>query len=144
MSFDVYLQFFHERTPAGVSPESVRTAFPVPIEVLDDDYWRLGFGAQDTTDLFLGPADDAPAQVHRLSFHRPCADARLWRGLWHLLEAPGAVLHFPGSAALVRHAAAGEGLPADLREALGAIVVVAGPEALQHAYAQALQQADGT
>jgi hypothetical protein len=132
MSFEVYVQFFHEGRETIVSEAAVRGAFPGLVEVVDEDYWRLRFGQDDTTDLFLAPAANGAPGVHTLSFHRPGHDARLWSGIWQLLAMPGAVYFHPGSLALVlRDAAAVAHLPAALRDARGEAIVVAGPDALK-------------
>jgi hypothetical protein len=130
MSFDVYVQFFADGLETGVAEAAVRAAFPGLVEVLDDDYWLLRFGADDTTDLFLALAAAEPHGVHTLSFHRPGDDVRLWAGIWQLLANPGAVYFYPESRALVRDAAAIRHLPAAMVEARGGADVIAHAGAL--------------
>jgi hypothetical protein len=133
VSFDVYVQYFAAGQPAGIDEARVRGAFAeARIEDVDDDYWILHFDDDDaTTDLFLGPHPLDPARVHGVSLHRPARAQALWDGIWRLLDAPGAVFHFPGvHAPLVRDPGAAAALPPDLRAALGAPVQAQSAQAL--------------
>jgi hypothetical protein len=122
VSFDVYVQFFRAGQESCIAEDVVRAAFPGLVEVLDDDYWLLRFGADETTDLFLGLATPDPHAVHSLSFHRPGVDARLWDGIWELLATPGALFHFPGGGpAQVRDAGSVVHVPAGRQEGFGGI-----------------------
>ena len=133
MSFDVYVQFFAAGGPAGVALPMIRAAFPVPIEVVDDDYWKLHFGEEQWTDLFLQPLPHDGERMHSLSFHRPVDDARLWDGIFELLGESGAVFHFPGEAPpRVRDAASLEQLP----EAFRATIPITDADALRRCVAE--------
>jgi hypothetical protein len=135
VSFDVYVQFFEAGRAIGIAPELVRAAFAGQVEVVDDDYWILRFG-DESTDLFLGPAPADATRLHSLAFHRPVADDRLWRGIFALLDAPGAVFHFPGGGApRVRRMEAIDAMPAPLRDAMGPGVIVRNAGELANAIA---------
>jgi hypothetical protein len=130
MSFDVYVQFFRGGADAGIEADAIRAAFDGAVEVVDEDYWKLHFGAE-TTDLFLGPLAGDAGRVHSVSFHRPVRDARLWDGVWQLLATTGAVVHWPGDdPAYARDAASLGEIPERLRESRGEPEVVGTASAL--------------
>jgi hypothetical protein len=134
MSFDVYLQAFHDGEPAGIAIEKIRSAFsPYAVEI-DEDYWRIEFGGEVSSDLFLQPLAGDAKLIHILSVHRPCGDARLWNALWLLLAQPGTVFHFPGCAyPMTRDPGAGTALPPSLRDALGVPQCIGGAAAMSDA-----------
>jgi hypothetical protein len=134
MSFDVYVQFFRAGGDAGIEADAIRTAFDGAVEVVDEDYWKLHFGAE-TTDLFLGPLAGDSGRVHSVSIHRPVRDPRLWDGVWQLLATHGAVVHWPGDdPAYARGAASLQEIPMRLREARGEPEVLASAEALMERF----------
>jgi hypothetical protein len=135
MSFDVYVQRFRRGEKEGIALRYVRDAFPGLIKVIDEDYWKLIFSNADSTDLFLQPLQENGEKIHALSFHRPCADGRLWQGIWDLLADEGSVFHYPGcSSALARHITAIDHLPADMG-GLG-IALATGPQDLARCLAE--------
>jgi len=129
MSFDVYVQRFRRGEKEGIALRYIRDAFPGLVKVIDEDYWKLVFSSADSTDLFLQPLEDNADKIHALSFHRPCADARLWQGIWDLLADEGCVFHFPGcNSALARDITAIDHLPVEMGS-LG-IAIATGPQDL--------------
>jgi hypothetical protein len=140
MSFDAYVQFHAAGLATGIPADTVRAVFPVPIETVDDDYWMLHFAADATTDLLFTPPAPGSPLLHSLTFHRPCGDARLWHGLWELLDHPGAIFLFPGCRApLVRRTEAADAMPAALANGFDATVHVGDAIELRRRFEHASQ-----
>ena len=125
MSFDLYLQAFQDGKASGIGLEVLRDAFGKYVIEMDDDYWQVQYGPEESSDVFLQPLSDNPSFFHTISIHRPCRDSRLWESLWRLLGNAGAVLYYPSCAApLTRDPAAGMSMPEQMRESLGDPIVV--------------------
>ena len=125
MSFDLYWQVFQNGKAAGIAPEIIGTAFGKYLIELDEDYWQVQYGTDESSDIFLQllPADDS--LVHTISIHRPCRDIRLWEALYILLELPGTIFYYPGcDAPLARDPQAALAMPSEMRESLGDPVFV--------------------
>lgn len=124
MSFDLYLQKFHNGKAAGISPDVIRDAFGKYVVEMDEDFWQVQYSVESSSDIFLQMLPDDDGLIHTLSIHRPCGDIRLWEGLWLLLELPGTIFYYPGCIApMARDPLAGVNMPNDMRESLGDPVV---------------------
>ena len=125
MSFDLYLQKFENGKAAGISQDVIRNAFGKYMIEVDEDFWQVQYGVDESSDIFLQPLPGDNALIHTLSIHRACSDIRLWESLWLLLELPGTLFYYPGCVApLARDSQAGINMPDDMRESLGAPVIV--------------------
>lgn len=128
MSFEVYLQAFHNRQESGFAPERVRELLGEHLTEVEPDFWQIRFSSSESSDLFLSPANTEALQIHSISVHRPCNDSRLWEALFALLEVPGSIFYFPGCLApLTRDPAAADSLPTELLEDLGQPQVAENP-----------------
>ena len=120
MSLDLFVQVFHEGSPAGFTTDVIGSAIRAGISVRDDDWWQLSFDSGATCDLFLQTLSDDPDGIHCLTFHRPGNDEALWEAIWELLDLPGAVFHFPGCAGpVVRHREAVLAMPESMKAGMG-------------------------
>ena len=121
MSFELFLQSFSDGAPSGIPLEAIRAAFGSALSEPEEDFWIASYGDGLSSDLFLVPLTGQPSLIHTLSIHRPCADERLYEGLWRILEQPGTLLYFPGGPApLTRDGSIARAMPPSMREALGA------------------------
>jgi len=127
MSFDIYVQSFRDGKAAGVGLEILHDAFGKYVIEVDEDYWQVQYGADESSDIFLQALVNDPSSIHTISIHRPCRDSRLWQSLWQLLELPGTVLYYPAcEAPMTRDVLAGLAMPPDMRESLGEPCLVSG------------------
>lgn len=125
MSFDLYLQAFDNGNPAGIALEIIRDAFGSQVIEVDEDYWQVQYGNEDSSDIFLQALPDESSLIHTISIHRPCRDVRLWQSIWLLLELPGTVFYFPGcDAPLTRDPMAAIAMPDDMLASIGEPVIV--------------------
>ena len=125
MSFDLYLQTFRDGSASGIALDIVRDAFGKYVVEVDEDFWQVQYGPEDSSDIFLQPLGDKAFLIHTISIHRPCRDMRLWESRYLLLGLPGAIAYYPGcKSPLVRDPQAGMEMPAQLRESLGEPVMV--------------------
>ena len=125
MSFDLYLQRFESGEAAGIALDIVRDAFGSHVIEVDEDYWQLQYGSDDSSDIFLQTLPDDSSLIHTISVHRPCRDARLWQSIWLLLEMPGTLLYFPGcDAPMSRDSQIALALPDDMRTQMAAPLLV--------------------
>lgn len=124
MSFDLYFQRFQNGKAAGISPDVIRDAFGKYVVELDEDFWQVQYGLDESSDIFLQTLPDDPALIHTISIHRPCIDIRLWESLWLLLELSGTIFYYPGcNAPLARDSQAAISMPNDMRQSLGDPVI---------------------
>lgn len=125
MSFDLYLQTFRDGSASGIALDIVRDAFGKYVVEVDEDFWQVQYGPEDSSDIFLQPLGDEALLIHTISIHRPCRDMRLWDSLYHLLGLPGTIVYYPGcKSPMVRDSQAGRDMSAQLRESLGEPVIV--------------------
>jgi hypothetical protein len=57
MSFDLYLQSFHQGELAGISRKRLRTAFGPHLTEVGPDYWQLCYGDAISCDIDLTRAN---------------------------------------------------------------------------------------
>ena len=120
MSFELFLQRFSNGEESGFTGSEIRAAFGDALSELEEDFWQVGYGDSQSSDLFLTPLDGDPSKFHSISVHRPCGDARLYQSLWTLLGQSGSCLYFPGdSPPLSRDPGIARHLPPDMLEDLG-------------------------
>jgi len=132
MSFDVYLQSFHNGELAGIPRQRVRDAFGTHLTEIGPDDWQLRYDDANSCDLDLMGDDTDAAMVLGFTVYRPCSDQRLWDGLASILASGDVVLYFPGGRApLVARSTVTDHLPASMVEALGQPVVVASDREIQ-------------
>ena len=125
MSFDLYLQVFQSGKAGGIAPEIIRNAFGKYVIEIDEDFWQVQYGADESSDIFLQLLPDDSSRVHTISIHRPCRNIHLWQSVWLLLEIPGTIFYFQGcDAPLARDPRAGMAMPSEMRESLGDPVIV--------------------
>ena len=125
MSFDLYLQVFQDGKANGIGLEVLRDAFDKYVVEMDEDYWQVQYGMEESSDIFLQPLPGNSSSIHTISIHRPCRDLRLWESLWRLLGIAGTVLYYPSCAAPVaRDPVAGMSMPDEMRESLGDPLIV--------------------
>lgn len=125
MSFDLYLQAFREGAAAGMPLEIIRNAFGKYVVELEEDYWQVQYGNEESSDIFLQALPGDTASIHAISIHRPCRDIHLWQSLWLLLELPGTIVYFPGgNAPMTRDRQVTDAMPAEMRESLGEPVCI--------------------
>jgi hypothetical protein len=120
MSFELFLQCFSQGEASGILIQTIRESFGSALSEPEDDFWRVDYGTEQSSDLFLNPLPGQPSLIHNISIHRPCTDTRLYESIWQLLGLPGTLLYFPGGALpLARDGAIGAAMPPDMLEALG-------------------------
>lgn len=125
MSFDLYLQVFQDGKANGIGLDVLRDAFGKYVIEMDEDYWQVQYGLEESSDIFLQPLPGNPSFIHTISIHRPCRDLRLWGSLWQLLGIAGTLLYYPSCAAPVaRDPMAARSMPEVMRESLGDPLVV--------------------
>ena len=131
MSFDLYLQVFQDGKASGIGLDILRDAFGQYVVEMDDDYWQVQYGMEESSDIFLQPLPADSLSIHTISIHRPCRDVRLWESLWRLLDISGSVLYYPScDAPVARDPMAGMSMPAEMRESLGDPLIVSSAVAL--------------
>lgn len=52
MSFDLYLQAFQNGKAAGMAPEIIRNAFGKYVIEIEEDFWQVQYGADESSDIF--------------------------------------------------------------------------------------------
>jgi hypothetical protein len=120
MSFQLYLQVFENKQPAGISLDSLREAFAGMLLEIEEDYWQVNFGPNLSSDLFLQFLPSHSEFVHTLSIDRPHRDQRLWQAIFELLAQTGMILYYPGAQApLMRDLQTYSNIPDDLMASLG-------------------------
>jgi hypothetical protein len=125
MSFQLYLQLFENKKPAGISQDSLRKAFAGMLIEIEEDYWQINFGSNQSSDLFLQFLPSNSELVHIISIDRPHQDQRLWQAIFELLAQPGMILYYPdGQAPLLRDLQTYSNVPDDLIASLGEPLVV--------------------
>src|SRR5262245_55327341 len=117
MSFEVYVQWFRNGEADGVPEERIRAFFGSALKVEDELGWRLSYGRDMTSDVYLSRREDSA--VEGITVHRSVDVPQLWQALFHLLGLQNAVFFFPGGGLFVRSADAGAHVAAEMREALG-------------------------
>lgn len=133
MSFDLYLQAFQDGKASSIGLEVLRDAFGKYVIEMDDDYWKLQYGVDESSDIFLQPLPDNSSFIHTISIHRPCRDLRLWESLWRLLGIAGTVLYYPScDAPMARDPRAGMSMPGEMHESLGDPLIVSSAVELFH------------
>ena len=129
MSFDVYIQWFHDGDSQGLPEERVRSAFGDALKVQDDFGWRLSYGPGLESDVYVSRRD---GKVEGLTVNRPAEAPALWQALFDFLGVENAVFFFPGSGLFIRSIAVVRHLPPEMVEALGPPRVVSSAAALRH------------
>jgi len=125
MSFDVYLQSFHNGELAGIPRQCVRDAFGPHVTETGPDDWQLRYDDANSSALDLMGHDTDATMILGFTVYRPCSDQRLWDALASILASGDVVLFFPGGRApLVARSSVVHHLPASMIEALGQPVVV--------------------
>ncbi len=125
MSFVVYIQFFHERKPAGIPRAAVLSSFSEFISEIGKDQWRLQYDHQTWCEIVLSTITGASNSVHHVSIEKPCQDNRLWEAIIHLMQIGNGVFYFPGSSGLcVLSPSVIIHVPADMLEVLGEPILV--------------------
>ncbi len=120
VSFELFLQRFSGGHPAGFTAAAIRDAFGDALSEVEEDFWQVGYGDAQSSDLFLAALGNDPCLFHNVSVYRPCTHPRLYESLWTLLGESGSVLHFPGdSPPLARDPDIAGHLPPTLLQALG-------------------------
>lgn len=137
MSFDIYLQSFHQGEFAGIPRQCVRDAFGPHLTENGPDDWQLRYDDANSCDLDLMGHDTDATMVLGFTVYRPCSDQRLWDGLASILASGDVVLFFPGCRApLVARSTVTHHLPESLIKALGQpVVVTSGKEIQQEIHA---------
>jgi hypothetical protein len=123
VSFDIYVQWFRDGASDGVPEERIRESFGDALKVEDDMGWRLSYGHDMTSDIYLSRRDDGA--VEGITVSRPVVASELWQALFDLLGMQSAVFFFPDGGLFVRSEGAGEHLPPSMLEALGPPTLVA-------------------
>ena len=125
MSFDLYLQAFENGNAAGIAAEIIRDAFGSHVIEVDEDFWQVQYGSDESSDIFLQSLPGEPSLIHTISIHRPCRDMRLWQSIWLLLELPGTIFYFPGcDSPLSRDLQIAIAVPDDMLVSMGEPVIV--------------------
>jgi hypothetical protein len=132
MSFDVYLQSFHNGEPAGIPSQRIRDAFGAHLTEIGPNFWQLRYDDANWCDLDLTAHETDATMISDFTVHRPCSDQRLWDALASILASGDIVLYFPGCRApLVAQSAVIDHLPASMVEALGQPVIVTSGREIQ-------------
>jgi hypothetical protein len=119
VSFEVYLQCFGESERSGISRAAARRLFPVVEEESEPDYWRIQYDPKNSCDIGVTALGSDQAMLVSLCIHRPCADLRLWEGLFAVLRMGSVVVLWPGSPAIVFGDTIGANLPKDMIGSIG-------------------------
>ena len=135
MSFDVYVEWFRDGEPAWVPTDDVRHAFGEALVSEDDLGWRLSFGPDLESDVYLSFHDNDASRVSSLSVNRPSSADAMWTSLFALLGMGNSVFYFPGGGVFARSPNVGRHVPREMVEALGEPQVVAQPQDLVDAIA---------
>jgi hypothetical protein len=122
VSFEVYVQWFRDGEGDGVPEERVRELFGEALKAEDELGWRLSYGPDMTSDVYLSRREDG--SVEGITVHRPVDAPELWQALFDLLGVQNAVFFFPDGGLFVRSTDARAHLPPDMTEALGSPVLV--------------------
>jgi hypothetical protein len=101
MSFDIFVDAYHEGAPAGISREAVRTIFGRFVSEVDMTCWRARYDEANFCDLYLSVDPAEPKKISGFMISGPCVDERLWDALASVLKLGAVVLHFEGRAAFV-------------------------------------------
>jgi hypothetical protein len=119
MSFEVYLQCFGESERSGISRVAVRRLFPVLEEESEPDYWHILYDPTNSCCIAVTALDSDKAMLTSLCIHRPCADLRLWEGLFAILRMGAVVGFWPDGPPIVAEDTIGANLPKEIIDALG-------------------------
>jgi hypothetical protein len=118
MSFDVFVDSYHDGLPAGISRDTVRLALGDFVSEIDSMCWQVRYDPNNFCDLYLSKDAD-PNKIFGFMISRPCADVRLWEAVATILGLGALVLHFDGRVALVGSASAVAHLPKEMIEIFG-------------------------
>ncbi|HKT18525.1 MAG TPA: hypothetical protein VJR47_10815 [Stellaceae bacterium] len=131
MSWDIWLQCFHEGEVAKFPSAIVHKAFQ-PFAVREDrgdeegeGHWRL-FGTGSHTTMSM---DDGP-MVEGLAINRPAGPPEFWEALLGVMRQTSTVFYWPGEGAAVADAAVIPHLPPELVKGVGGVTVVSTIEEL--------------
>jgi len=119
MSFDVFVDAYHEGAPASISRAAVRSVFGRFVSEIDPACWHARYDAKNFCDLYLGVDLADPQKIFGFMISGPCADERLWEALVSILKLGAVVLHFEGRAAFVGSPSTVSHLPKDMLEVFG-------------------------
>jgi hypothetical protein len=119
MSFEVYLQCFGESERSGISRVAVRSLFPVIEEESEPDYWRVRYDVKNFCDIGVTAVASDRDMLKSLYVDRPCADVRLWEGLFSVLRMGSIVIFWPGGPPAVADDAVAADLPKDMIDSIG-------------------------
>lgn len=133
LSFSVFINWFANGEPDWISTDELRRVFGKFLASEDEFGWRLSFGPQLDSDVYLRFGDDDTTKVCGLSVDRPSSAPAMWTALYELLGVGNAVFYFPGSGLYTRLPNAAHHLPRDMLDALGDPKVVMRPDALPEA-----------
>ncbi|EKE77803.1 hypothetical protein [Gallaecimonas xiamenensis] len=119
MSFDVCVQWFRRGEADWVATDLVLEAFGSALIAEDDFGWRLSFGQEAMSDIYLSFDGDDTSRVCAVTVNRPSTADAMWVALFGLLGIGNSVFFFPEGGLFVRSSNVREHLPIDLIEALG-------------------------
>ena len=125
VSFELFLQCFNYRGPAGVRRAIVRQLFPVVERESEPDHWKIWYGEADWCTVSVQALQTDPTLIESLCAFRPCGDLRFWNAVLQIMQLGPVVLYFPGKAPpLVASDSVAEHLPNKMIEAMGKPCVV--------------------
>jgi hypothetical protein len=124
VGFEIYIECFGESQRSGISRTAVRELFPIAEKESQPDDWRIQYDSKNICDISATPLTSDAARLTSLCIFHPCADLKLWVGLYSLLQLGSVVIYWPGSPPIVAEGFISANLPKEMIDAMGAPRVV--------------------
>jgi len=129
-SFDVYVQWFRGGDADRVSTNELRRAFGTALVAEDGLGWRLSFGPDLKSDIYLSFDGEDTSRMRGVTLNRPSSAEAMWVALFNLLGLGTSVFFFPGGGMFGRSPHVRQHIPADMIEAPGEPQRIARPQDL--------------
>jgi hypothetical protein len=121
VSFDLFLECFHNGKSSGIAEDDIRAAFgPALRDDPEFECWLVGYTAErsDCVMVYYSRDPEDETRVTGLLINRPLADPRLWQSLYQIMLLGNVALLFPGQEhPLVASASVIEHLPKKMQRA---------------------------
>ena len=125
MSFEVFVNFYNNRQDGRVERDLLVRLFPVVEERSDTKLLEVKYDDTNWCDFYLQVVPEEDNFISSLMVDRPCADVRLWEGLFELMVSGQAIFYFPGGEfPLIANEGVKAHIPAEVIEGLGEPKVV--------------------
>ena len=125
MSFDLFLQSFHNGEPTAFPFSLIERGFGPYTSVREEKCWVLHYPDGGRCELYV---DSTQEEIDDFMAARPPASPEFWETLLDLLRETPSCLYWPGGGPVIANASVRDHLPKRMIEKLGEPTIASTPE----------------